>query len=179
VAGEVDAAARDAARSCLAVVTDRFGTSILNEARRFEAAAADAFGPDHRRERVALCNAVHAGIPKSLRSEASEGVPRTMLVAELAQRLADETAMETATARWAVEALADAMGGQDRGAGRVPVRLSGAASLSGKPTLGLEIDLRPRSSRTIALVVVALVVAVALGGAAWAWSRGWNPFVVQ
>ncbi len=177
--GEVDTAAREAARSCLAAVTDRFGASILNEPRRFEAAAADAFGPDHRKERVALCNAVRAGIPKALRSEAGEHVPRAMAVAELTERLAGETAMDAAMARWAVEALADAMGVNDRGDDPAPDRSSAEASLSERGTHGLEIDLRPRNVRTIALVFVAILAAIALGGAAFAWSRGWNPFIVQ
>jgi hypothetical protein len=179
VTGENDAPARAAARACLAAVTDRFGASILSEARRFEAAAADAFGPDHRKERAALCNAVHAGIPKALRAERAEHVPRAMAVAELAERLADETAMDAAMARWAVEALADAVGLQDDADGGAVDRTSEEASLSERGPRGLEIDLRPRGARTVALIFLAIVVAIALGGAALAWSRGWNPFVVQ
>ncbi len=166
MADSVDAQAREAARSSLAAVTARFGTSILNEARRFEAAVADAFGPDHRKERVALCNAVHAGIPKALRAESGEQVPRAMAVAELARRLADETAMDAAMARWAVDALADALG------------VAGAQESESDRVRGVEIDLRPRSRRTIVLLVVAIVVAIAGGATVWAVGAGWNPFVV-
>lgn len=87
---------RDQLRDLLA----EHGPVILDDPRRFENLLRDLSG-EHRREAHLLVSALRERVPGDLLAP-SNGLPRSLLVARLAQRLHDNLGIADSFARWAV-----------------------------------------------------------------------------
>lgn len=95
---------RDQLRALLA----EHGPAILDDPRRFEALLRDLSG-EHRREAHLLVSALRERVPTDLLAPGN-GLPRSLLVARLAQRLHDNLGIAESFARWAVVSWALALG---------------------------------------------------------------------
>ncbi len=95
---------RDQLRALLA----EHGPAILDDPRRFEALLRDLSG-EHRREAHLLASALRERVPADLLAP-SNGLPRSLLIARLAQRLHDNLGIADGFARWAVVSWALALG---------------------------------------------------------------------
>jgi len=95
-------------RRILGEVVARYGTSIAADSQRCEGLLRDLCG-NCRREINVLLAALRERVPADLLA-ASETVPMEVLFARLTQRLQDNCAMDSASARWAVESWALAFG---------------------------------------------------------------------
>ncbi|MCW5849677.1 MAG: right-handed parallel beta-helix repeat-containing protein [Anaerolineae bacterium] len=96
------------ARDKLGEILTHYGRSVLDDPRRCEALLRDLL-PDHRREVHLLVAALRERVPADLLAS-NNGVPQSLLLAQLAQRLHDHLGIAPAFAGWAVETWAVALG---------------------------------------------------------------------
>ena len=96
------------ARDKLTEILTHYGRSVLDDPRRCEALLRDLL-PDHRREVHLLVSALRERVPADLLAS-NNGVPQSLLLDQLAQRLHDHLGMAPAFATWAVETWAVALG---------------------------------------------------------------------
>ena len=96
------------ARDKLGEILTHYGRSVLDDPRRCEALLRDLL-PDHRREVHLLVSALRERVPADLLAT-NNGVPQSLLLDQLAQRLHDHLGMAPAFAQWAVETWAVALG---------------------------------------------------------------------
>src|SRR5260370_4114168 len=106
----------DLAESCMSDIAQRklteiittYGRSVCDDPRRCEGLLRDLCG-DQRRAIYGLVGALKGRVAADLRT-AAPGVPRAVLLAQLARRLQDDQALTEEAARWAVETWALALG---------------------------------------------------------------------
>ncbi len=96
-------------RQKLLEIVGRCGRSLVDDSRRCEGLMRDYF-PAYRREIAVLTTALEERIPAELLDASNKAVPRSVLLARLAQRLHDDTAMEEEAARWATHTWSLALG---------------------------------------------------------------------
>lgn len=96
------------ARAKLGDLLTEYGRSVLDDPRRFEALLRDLCG-EHRREVSLLVSALKERVPADLLA-ASNGVPNSIIIAQLAQRLHDNLGLAEPFAQWSVETWALALG---------------------------------------------------------------------
>lgn len=100
---------KNLARQKLVELVARYGQTLIEDARRCESLMRDHF-PAQRREIAILTSALEVRIPAELLRAKSGAMPRSMLLARLAQRLHDDVAMEMNAAHWTVRTWALALG---------------------------------------------------------------------
>lgn len=96
-------------RQKLLEIVGRYGRTLVAEPHRCEALMRDYF-PAYRREIAVLTTALEEHLPADLLAASNQSTPRSVLLARLAQRLHDETAMEEEAAHWAAHTWALALG---------------------------------------------------------------------
>ena len=96
------------ARDKLGEILTHYGRAVLDDPRRCEALLRDLL-PDHRREIHLLVSALRERVPADLLAS-NNGVPQSLLLDQLAQRLHDHLGLAPAFAQWAVETWAVALG---------------------------------------------------------------------
>lgn len=95
-------------RQKLREIVARHGHSVVQDARRCEGLLRD-YSAQYRREVSVLMSALEEHVPQDLLA-APDGVPRRVLLARLARRLADYRALSEPAAAWSVNTWAVALG---------------------------------------------------------------------
>lgn len=98
----------DLARTRLGEILTFYGRAVLDDPRRFEALLRDLLG-EHRREINLLVTSLKERVPQHLLAS-TNGVPASILVDQLAQRLHDHLGIAPEFATWTVETWAIALG---------------------------------------------------------------------
>jgi DNA-binding beta-propeller fold protein YncE len=97
----------DQPRRTLAELLTRFGRSVIDDPRRFEALFRDYAGP-HRREANAIIAALRERVPEGLLASHG-GMPPALLLGRLSSRLEEDLGLAPEVSRWAVETWALAL----------------------------------------------------------------------
>ncbi|WP_295612289.1 SUMF1/EgtB/PvdO family nonheme iron enzyme, partial [uncultured Lamprocystis sp.] len=101
------------ARDTLCTLIRRYGHDLSEDPARCQGMLNDLLRGEHRREVFVLVNALKLGIAAEL-LQSSGGLPASLLLGRLQQRLEHDLAMTGAAACWAVETWALALGVIDR-----------------------------------------------------------------
>jgi hypothetical protein len=104
-----DVKMHDLPRQKLCELILEYGRSLCDDPRRCEALLKDYCG-EHKREIFVLVNALKNGIASDLLKAQSNGVPETMSLSKVRQRLEDDLAMTAEASQWAVESWTLALG---------------------------------------------------------------------
>ena len=121
----------DVPRQKLREIVDQYGQTIIDNPRLCRALLLDFCG-EYRREIFVLVSAQEEQVANDLQ-EIPDSVPQVVLVAQLAQRLVDNRALDADAARWAVESWAFALGIQIKPRHEPERAAAAAATASPKP----------------------------------------------
>lgn len=108
VASPTDAPGPEFVRTQLSALLAEHGLGILDDPRRFEALLRDLSG-ERRREAHLLVSALREGVPGEWLAS-TRGLPPSLVMARLVQRLHDNLGIANALGRWAVLSWALALG---------------------------------------------------------------------
>ena len=162
----------DQPRQKLREIVARHGRTVVHNARRCEGLLKD-YSAQHRREVSVLVSALEEHVPQDMLA-APGGTPRRVLLARLARRLSDNSALSEPAAAWAVNTWALALGllsdDELKAVEEEAATVAAAVGTEDVGDVGVDEEARPASNRPQARAPsdAASVVASASGGGDYA-----------